>query len=93
MVPTSLRQGIECTRGRRRRTVRELGSALGRSTRRTKRADLEASLADRPEGVPPVLLAHDPDRFPHAVRKNVEVVLSRRFGAAPVVALVKLRSV
>ncbi len=42
----------------------------------TKRANLEASLADRPDGVPTVLLAHDPDRFPHAVKKNVEVVLS-----------------
>jgi uncharacterized protein len=42
----------------------------------TKRANLEASLADRPDGVATVLLAHDPDRFPHAVKKNVEVVLS-----------------
>lgn len=42
----------------------------------TKRADLEASLADRPEGVPTVLLAHDPDRFSQAVKKNVDVVLS-----------------
>ena len=42
----------------------------------TKRANLEASLADRPDGVVTVLLAHDPDRFPQAVKKNVEVVLS-----------------
>lgn len=42
----------------------------------TKRANLDAALAERPEGVPTVLLAHDPDRFPHAVKKNVEVVLS-----------------
>ena len=42
----------------------------------TKRANLDASLALRPEGVATVLLAHDPDRFPHAVKRNVEVVLS-----------------
>ena len=42
----------------------------------TKRANLEASLAARPEGVATVLLAHDPDRFPHAVKRHVEVVLS-----------------
>ena len=42
----------------------------------TKRANLEASLAARPQGVPTVLLAHDPDRFPHAVKRHVEVVLS-----------------
>ena len=42
----------------------------------TKRANLDASLAARPEGVPTVLLAHDPDRFPHAVKRNVEVMLS-----------------
>jgi predicted MPP superfamily phosphohydrolase len=42
----------------------------------TKRANLDAALADRPTGVPTVLLAHDPDRFPNAVARNVEVVLS-----------------
>ena len=42
----------------------------------TKRANLDASLAARPEGVPTVLLAHDPDRFPHAVKRHVDVVLS-----------------
>jgi predicted MPP superfamily phosphohydrolase len=42
----------------------------------TKRANLDASLEGRPAGVPTVLLAHDPDRFPHAVSRNVEVVLS-----------------
>ena len=42
----------------------------------TKRANLDASLADRPEGMPTVLLAHDPDRFPQAVERRVDVVLS-----------------
>jgi predicted MPP superfamily phosphohydrolase len=42
----------------------------------TKRDNLEASLADRPDGVPAVLLAHDPDRFPRAVKHGVDVVLS-----------------
>ncbi len=42
----------------------------------TRRDNLDASLADRPEGVPTVLLAHDPDRFPQAARRNVDVVLS-----------------
>lgn len=42
----------------------------------TKRANLDASLAKRPEGMPTVLLAHDPDRFPNAAERHVEVVLS-----------------
>ncbi|MDB4940893.1 MAG: metallophosphoesterase [Labilithrix sp.] len=42
----------------------------------TQRANLEKSLEDRPAGMPTVLLAHDPDRFPQAVKRNVELVLS-----------------
>jgi predicted MPP superfamily phosphohydrolase len=42
----------------------------------TKRANLELALAERPAGVPTVLLAHDPDRFPSAAEKSVDVVLS-----------------
>lgn len=42
----------------------------------TKRADLDAALAERPEGMPTVLLAHDPERFGQAVERNVDVVLS-----------------
>lgn len=42
----------------------------------TKRADLDLALAERPEGVPTVLLAHDPERFPHAAKRNVELTLS-----------------
>ena len=42
----------------------------------TKRANLELALAERPAGVPTVLLAHDPERFGSAVERNVDVVLS-----------------
>jgi len=42
----------------------------------TKRADLELALAERPAGVPTVLLAHDPDRFRSAAERKVDVVLS-----------------
>lgn len=42
----------------------------------TKRANLDAALAERPDGVPTVLLAHDPERFASAVEKNVQLVLS-----------------
>jgi predicted MPP superfamily phosphohydrolase len=42
----------------------------------TKRANLDAALEERPEGMPTVLLQHDPDRFPHAVKRNVDLVLS-----------------
>ncbi|MBS2011472.1 MAG: metallophosphoesterase [Deltaproteobacteria bacterium] len=42
----------------------------------TKRANLEEALAARPEGMPTVLLQHDPDRFPHAVKRDVALVLS-----------------
>ena len=42
----------------------------------TKRANMEAALADRPDGVPTVLLAHDPEGFKVAAEKKVDVVLS-----------------
>jgi uncharacterized protein len=42
----------------------------------TRRADLDRALAGRLDGVPTVLLAHDPDRFPHARERKVELVLS-----------------
>jgi predicted MPP superfamily phosphohydrolase len=77
---------VSLLRGRGAHVLRNQGVVLERDGARlflagmddtwTKRANLEASLADRPEGVPTVLLAHDPERFPSAVKKNVEVVLS-----------------
>ena len=42
----------------------------------TRRANLNLALEARPEGAPCVLLAHDPDRFPLAVERNVDVVIS-----------------
>jgi predicted MPP superfamily phosphohydrolase len=42
----------------------------------TRRADLPRALAGRPEGATTVLLAHDPDQFPRAVERGVELVLS-----------------
>ncbi|HYO51890.1 metallophosphoesterase [Archangium sp.] len=42
----------------------------------TSRDDLDRALAARPEGVPTVLLAHDPDLFPQAQARAVELTLS-----------------
>jgi len=42
----------------------------------TRRADMDLALASRPEGMPTVLLAHDPEKFREAVRKKVDLVLS-----------------
>lgn len=42
----------------------------------TKRADLGKALAARPEDVPTVLLAHDPDPFPEIAKRGVELTLS-----------------
>lgn len=42
----------------------------------TKRANMDVALEERPEGVPTVLLAHDPAGFPGAVARKVDVVLS-----------------
>lgn len=42
----------------------------------TRRADLELALAGRPKDMPCVLLAHDPEVFPKAVEKGVDLMLS-----------------
>jgi hypothetical protein len=42
----------------------------------TKRDDLDRALARRIEGVPTLLLAHEPERFREAAKRGVEVVLS-----------------
>lgn len=77
---------VSLLRGRGARVLRNEGVILERDGARlflagiddtwTKRANLEASLEGRPEGVPTVLLAHDPERFPGAAERRVEVVLS-----------------
>ncbi len=42
----------------------------------TRRDDMDKALRDRPEGIVTVLLAHDPDRWPDAVARNVALTLS-----------------
>lgn len=42
----------------------------------TQRADLDRALRDRPAGARTVLLAHDPDQFGAAAKRDVDVVLS-----------------
>lgn len=42
----------------------------------TSRDNLPRALAQRPDGVPTVLLAHDPDLFPQAQKRDVELTLS-----------------
>ena len=42
----------------------------------TSRDDVDAALAARPDGVPTVLLAHDPNLFPQAAAREVELMLS-----------------
>jgi predicted MPP superfamily phosphohydrolase len=42
----------------------------------TKRDDIGRALAGRPQGVPTILLSHDPDRFPHAAERGVELTLA-----------------
>lgn len=42
----------------------------------TRRNDLDRALADRPPGMPVVLLAHDPALFPDAAARGVDLTLS-----------------
>jgi predicted MPP superfamily phosphohydrolase len=42
----------------------------------TARHDVARALADRPLGAPTVLLAHDPNLFPEAIARDVELTLS-----------------
>jgi predicted MPP superfamily phosphohydrolase len=42
----------------------------------TKRHDVGRALADRPAGVPTILLAHDPNLFPAAAAHDVDLTLS-----------------
>ncbi len=42
----------------------------------TQRNDMEAALAGKPDGMPVLLLAHDPDLWPEAIRRRVHVTLS-----------------
>ena len=68
------------------RVVRNAGELLERGGKNmylaaiddtwTRRDDLDAALRDRPDGVPTILLAHDPDEFRAAAKRGVDVVLS-----------------
>ena len=42
----------------------------------TRRDDLHRALGDKPEGVPVILLAHDPERFTQSAKLGVELTLS-----------------
>ena len=42
----------------------------------TSRDDMDAALAARPRGAPVVLLAHDPNLFPQAMARDVDLMLS-----------------
>jgi len=42
----------------------------------TRRDDMKKALADRPAGVPTILLAHDPERFRQAAERGVDLTLS-----------------
>ncbi|MBI5531551.1 MAG: metallophosphoesterase [Deltaproteobacteria bacterium] len=60
-------------------TLRRGGASLqvaGVDDTWTRRADVHAALAKRPDGAPTVLLAHDPDLFPIAAARGVQLVLS-----------------
>src|SRR6185369_3801476 len=62
------------------RVMRNEGSVISRGAGRvylaaiddtwTRRNDLERALRDRPEGVPTILLAHDPDEFRAAAKRG-----------------------
>jgi len=42
----------------------------------TRRDDLKKALQERPSGLLSILLAHDPERFPHAAKAGVDLTLS-----------------
>lgn len=63
-------EGITLTRGAARLFLGAIDDTW------TKRADMDRALAERPEGVPSILLAHDPDRFPEAAARDVDLVLA-----------------
>jgi predicted MPP superfamily phosphohydrolase len=77
---------VTLLRGKGAHVLRNQGVVLERDDARlflagiddtwTKRANLEAALENRPRDVPTVLLAHDPERFPAAAEKKIELTLS-----------------
>jgi predicted MPP superfamily phosphohydrolase len=77
---------ISLLRARGVRVLRNEGTVLARGDAAfylagiddtwTRRDDMAAALRARPRGMPAVLLAHDPDRFPQAAEHGVELTLS-----------------
>jgi predicted MPP superfamily phosphohydrolase len=63
-------QGVELQRGGARLYVAGVDDTW------TGRDDVEKALARRPDGVPTVLLAHDPALFPQAAARGVDLTLS-----------------
>jgi predicted MPP superfamily phosphohydrolase len=57
-------------------TLRERLHVAGVDDTWTSRDDMEAALAGRPPGAPVVLLAHDPNLFPEAMAREVDLMLS-----------------
>ena len=77
---------ISLMNARGARVLRNEGTVISRDGARfylagiddtwTRRDDMGKALADRPAGVPTVLLAHDPERFRQAAERGVELTLS-----------------
>jgi predicted MPP superfamily phosphohydrolase len=77
---------ISLLRARGVKVLRNEGTVIGRDGASlflagiddtwTRRDDIDRALADRPEGVAAILLAHDPARFPQAAERGVELTLS-----------------
>jgi predicted MPP superfamily phosphohydrolase len=57
-------------------TLRERLHVAGVDDTWTSRDDMDAALAARPNGAPVVLLAHDPNLFPQAMARDVDLMLS-----------------
>jgi predicted MPP superfamily phosphohydrolase len=78
LVRTLEREGLTVLRNRGL-ALERAGSRLylaGVDDTWSHRDDLDRALAQRPAGVPTVLLAHDPDLFPQAQGRGVELTLS-----------------
>jgi predicted MPP superfamily phosphohydrolase len=77
---------VSLLRGRGVKVLRNEGALLERGGAQvwlaaiddtwTRRDDLALALKDKPEGLPTLLLAHDPNRFDQAADAGVELVLS-----------------
>lgn len=69
-IPVLRNAGVSIARGSARLYV------AGADDTWTERDDVPRALAERPHGAPAVLLAHDPDLFPEAAARGVDLTLS-----------------